>query len=172
MKPWISGLFLVCLVWTTAWAQDENETTLMRIGQTVPGFTIRTIDGQQVSMDGLRGRVVLLNFFATWCPPCNQEMPHLEKMIWQRWKKDELMLLAIGREHSGEELKAYKKEKGVTFFMAPDPERQIYGKFATQYIPRNVLVDREGKIVYQSRGYTEASFQELVDTISGLMEND
>lgn len=141
---------------------DEAETTLTRIGQQAPNFTVRTIEGGEFELHDLRGRVVLLNFFATWCSPCLQELPHLELEVWQKYKNDSFMLIAMGREHNKRDLVKFTDVVTFTFPMAPDPKREIYNKFATTYIPRNVLIDKSGAIIYQSVGYSEEEFAKMI----------
>ncbi len=140
--------------------------TVNNTGDPVPGFTITTIDGQEIDMEKLKGKVVLLNFFATWCNPCMVEMPSLQKKIWERFKDDDFFLLALGREHTVEEMKEFVKVKGFTFPVAADTGRAVFKKFAVQNIPRNVIVDKNGNIVYQSVGYTKEEFMRMVDLIA------
>ena len=150
-------------------AQDEAESTLTEVGQLVPDFSVTTIDENIFDIQKLRGDVVLLNFFATWCPPCMKEMPHLEKDIWQVFKESGLIVIAIGIEHSAVELQKFNKEKGFTFHIAPDAKRDVFKLFASAYIPRNVLIDKQGKIVYQSVGFEKKDFAELKNKIASLV---
>jgi thiol-disulfide isomerase/thioredoxin len=117
-----------------------------------------------------KGTVVLINFFATWCGPCMGEMPHIESDIWQPLKGDKFLILAIGREHSKDELIKFKKEKGFTFPIAPDSKRAVYSLFAKQFIPRNVVIGKDGKIAYQSMGYTKEEFGKMIDRIKALLK--
>ena len=155
---------LLALMTGTVFAGGSDSTTVTAVGQTVPEFSYMTDTGKQLSIRDMQGRVVLINFFATWCPPCKKEMPELEK-IWQELKDKEFYLLSIGREETMKTVRDFKKEWKLSFPMAPDPQRKIYSKFATQTIPRNVLLDEDGTIIYQSEGYTEAEFMHMLALI-------
>ena len=164
-------VFLVLLgCFSLSPAQEPDSTSLTKTGDRVPDFSVELISGKVLDMEALRGKVILLNFFATWCPPCQQELPVLEEKVWKQWKDADFQLISIGREHTAEEVTALREEKGYTFPMGSDPERTIYKKFATAYIPRNYVIDQEGKIVYQAIGYTEEEFQKILDLLAKLIK--
>jgi peroxiredoxin len=98
------------------------------------------------------------------------EMPHLEKEIWQRFKAKPFVVLAIGREHKNEELKDFAKKHQLTFDVAGDPDRAVYGKYATMYIPRNYLIDTDGKIIFQEMGYSQEGFDQLITAIEKALK--
>jgi len=145
---------------------DIKASTVIEVGQEVPGISFTTTEGKSYSMKDLRGKVVLLNFFATWCPTCMKEMPALQKQVWDKYQSsDEFFIVSIGREHNMKEMKEFKQKKPYDFHFAPDTGRVIYKKFAKKYIPRNVLVDRKGKIIYQCTGYKEDEFKEMLGVL-------
>ena len=161
----IAIVVLLLLLSVLLLAQVTDTTTLTKVGQAVPNFTVTTLDGKVVKIAELKGKVVLINFFATWCGPCMGEMPHVEKEIWQQLKSEKLVVLAIGREHSKDELIKFNKEKGFTFLIAPDPKRDVYSLFAKQFIPRNYVIGTDGKILFQSMGYSPEEFNKMVELI-------
>ena len=161
----IAIVVLLLLLSVPLLAQVTDTTTLTKVGQAVPNFTVTTLDGKVVKIAELKGKVVLINFFATWCGPCMGEMPHVEKEIWQQLKSEKLVVLAIGREHSKDELIKFNKEKGFTFLIAPDPKRDVYSLFAKQFIPRNYVIGTDGKILFQSMGYSPEEFNKMVELI-------
>ncbi|MFA4840022.1 MAG: TlpA disulfide reductase family protein, partial [Candidatus Neomarinimicrobiota bacterium] len=88
---------------------------------------------------------------------------------WQKYQKDSLVVVAIGREHKAEELVKYAQEKNFTFPMAPDPERKVYNLFASMYVPRVFLIDKTGKIIYQTNGYDEEEFGRLIVMVRNVL---
>jgi peroxiredoxin len=120
----------------------------------------------------LKGDIVVLNFFAIWCGPCLSELPRLEKEVWQAHRGDGFKLFAIGREHTAAELNAFRKEHGFTFSLAEDPERDTYSRFAEKTIPRTYVIDRDGTILYQSKGYDPAEFTRMVAVINDALKTD
>jgi len=145
---------------------DVQASTLIESGQPVPQFSFETTDGKEYSMAELEGNIVLLNFFATWCPSCMAEMPALQEQVWDKYKDhDNFLMVSLGREHSMKEMKEFQDKKEYTFSFAPDTGRVIYSKFAEKYIPRNVLVDKQGKIIYECTGYDKAEFDKMLSTL-------
>jgi peroxiredoxin len=136
-------------------------TSLVEAGETAPSFAIQTADGQQFLLDKLRGKIVLLNFFATWCGPCLQELPHIQE-IWERNQhRDDFVLLVVGREETTESVMAFRQEHGYSFPIACDPERTVFGLFAKQFIPRTYLIGPDGKIIFATTGFDDEEFEAL-----------
>jgi peroxiredoxin len=158
---------LALAIWLSpAVAEDYSQTTRVKLGDAAPDFSCQTLAGSEFALSKEKGKVVLINFFATWCGPCMAEMPHLDKEISQKFgSRTDFKLVAIGREHSAAELAKFVKEKNFSLPIAPDPKRDIYGKYATQYIPRNFVIGKDGKIKFSSVGYSEKDFQELIEVI-------
>jgi peroxiredoxin len=164
MKCCLFG-FIIALLGGVAIATEEAETTLVKTGVAAPPFSAMTTDQAEFSTEKLKGKVILVNFFATWCGPCLQELPHLESKVWAKFKDQGLAVVAVGREHSVDELAKFKAEKKLTFPVAADPKREAYGKYATMYIPRNFVIGGDGKIVFQSVGFVPAEFDQMIKVI-------
>ena len=142
----------------------------IRENQILPSFSVKTESGVLKSSN-LKGKIVLINFFATWCAPCMQELPLLQKEVWEKYKNDKkFSLLVIGREHSQSEITEFKTKKGFTLPIYPDEDRSIYTLFAKEYIPRNYIIDAKGKIVYTSVSFDEAEFKKMVNKLDELLK--
>jgi peroxiredoxin len=162
-------LLIVVLSIMSLAATDEENSTLTKVGDAVPQFTIQTIDGQTLTPQSLKGKVVLINFFATWCGPCNEEMPHLQK-VSQEITDKRFVMVSVGREHQPDEVKKFAQDKKLSFSFAADPKRDVYKLFATQFIPRNYVIDSNGKIVFQSVGFTEEELGRMTQAIKKSLE--
>ena len=148
---------------------------IIRVGQTVPDIKWTQTDGKTVSIKDLRGKVVMLQFTASWCGVCRREMPFIERDIWQKHKDNkDFYLVGIDRDEPKATVEAFAKQTGVTYPLALDPGADLFAKFALREsgITRNVLVDREGKIVMTTRLYNEKEFQKLVKKIDSLLKGN
>lgn len=151
-------------------AQTQAEETLVKVGEQVPDFRVEMFDGKIVDIKELRGKVVLLNFWATWCPPCWQELKRVQRDVIDRFKEEDFVFLPISRQDSYEKIKAFREQTGHRFPMGMDPDRKIYSLFATATIPRNFLIDKNGKIILAEKGYSEESFTHLIQAIGKALK--
>ena len=144
---------------------SPEEATLVKDGMTAPAFEVQMFDGSTIKLANLKGKVVLLNFWATWCPPCRAELARVQKDIIERFQGEPFVFIPVSRGEKRETVAAFREKMGYTFPMGLDTESTIYKKYAQTYIPRNFLIDKEGKVVKASVGYDEAEFAELVKLI-------
>ena len=166
------ALFTLFVGVDCASAQDEEiaKTTLVKVGDAAPDFTVTMFDGEQLTLSKLKGKVVLVNFWATWCPPCREELTHVEKEIIKAFEGQEFVFLPISRGEKRETVEKFRKKMGYSFPMGLDPDQSIFNKFASNYIPRNFLIGKDGKIVYLSVGYDEKEFKELISAIDKALK--
>ncbi len=145
---------------------------LVKVGDLAPDFTLNYTDGNEFTLSQLRGKVVMLQFTASWCGICRNEMPHIESDIWQRHKDNaDFVLVGVDREESKEVVEAYTKKLGTTYPMLLDDKGDVFASYAVRKsgITRNVLIDRDGRIVMLTRRYVEPEFKQLVATIDSLL---
>ena len=154
----------------SSFGQDLNDdymkSSLVKLNQQVPEFSFTNKDGKSIKLSDYKGKVILINFFATWCGPCMKEMPYIQKDLWEKLKNnDKFIILSFGRDHSQEEVNIFIESKKFIFPIFADKDKSIYNLFATKYIPRNYLIDSKGKVIYASTGFSEKEFEELKATI-------
>lgn len=155
-------------------AQADSTGYLVRVGQMAPDFNITLTDGKQINLAALRGKVVMLQFTASWCGVCRKEMPFIEKDIWLKNKNNpDFMLIGIDRDEPLDKVLAFMKSTGVTYPMGLDPKADIFAKYALRKsgITRNVLIGRDGKIIMLTRLYSEEEFSSLVKRIDEELKN-
>ena len=145
-------VILFCLLAHIAYAQDDK--SLVKVGDAVPAFVISHDDGTQIVSSSYKGKVVLINFFATWCPPCQKELAEVKNTLWPKYK-----------------LKTYNKKKGFEFPLYPDKDRSIYSAFAESLIPRSYLIDKQGKIIFAGSGFNEDDFKALMGKIENALKD-
>lgn len=148
---------------------DFQTTTLARAGETAPDFTVGMFDGSTVTLSELRGKVVLLNFWATWCPPCREELTHVQSEIIDRFAGREFLFLPVSRGESRQDVAAFREKTGYDFPMGLDSTRMVYDRYASNYIPRNFLIDAEGRIVKATVGFEPEEFDELIRAIEATL---
>ncbi|MBQ2423564.1 MAG: TlpA family protein disulfide reductase [Alistipes sp.] len=176
----ILAIIAILLFWnpqqTTAAPMPQSQeqveaSTIAKQGTMAPDFTVELFDGKTLKLSELRGKVVLVNFWATWCPPCREELTRVQKEIIDRFAGKEFVFLPISRGEEYNTVAAFRKRMGYDFTMGLDPDQKIFRRYATNYIPRNFLIDRDGKVVLASIGYDKAEFAHLIETIEKTINN-
>lgn len=124
-------------------------------------FTLTDLQGKEWHLKNLRGKVVLVNFWATWCPPCRKEMPDLQA-LYEKYKDQGLLILAISDEEVAK-VRPFIAERKISYPVMLDPERKVNGLFQVEGIPKSFVYDRDGRMVAQSIDMrTRSQFQEML----------
>jgi len=116
------------------------------VGNVAPDFTLKTLDGKQVTLSQLRGKVVLLDFWATWCPPCREEMPALEA-AYKKFAGPDLAFVAVDLAENDVTVGAFAQQFGITFPIALDGNGQVTDTYNILPLPTSFFIDRSGKVV-------------------------
>lgn len=177
MKKFMSLMMLICacLLGQPAKAQQvtpDDAGYIVKVGDTAPDFEMELTNGQKVKLSDLRGKVVMLQFTASWCGVCRKEMPFIEKDIWLKHKDNkDFALYGVDRDEPLVKVAAFAKQTGVTYPLGLDPGADIFAKYADRKagITRNVLIDRSGKIVMLTRLYNEEEFSSLCKKIDEML---
>ena len=141
------------------------------IGDVAPDLSLDLIDGTNIQLSDYLGKVVVLQFTASWCSVCIREMPHLEKDVWQKFKSDGVVLIGIDRDEPIEVVKAFKQKTGVTYPLALDPGAKHFSKFAhiNAGVTRNIVIDKNGKIVFLTRLFDDKEFEKMIEKIKEII---
>jgi peroxiredoxin len=146
---------------------------LVKVGDIAPDFTLSLTDGTSFTLSQNRGKVVMLQFTASWCGVCRKEMPFIERDIWLPNKDNkDFVLVGIDREEPLEDVKKFAQTTGVTYPLALDSNANVFASYAERKsgITRNILIDRDGRIVKLTRLFNEQEFKELVEAIDSLLK--
>lgn len=135
-----------------------------------PDFAVPDLSGQAVRLSGLRGQVVLLNLWTTWCPPCREEMPAMER-VYQKLKDRGFVLLAVSQDEAGKAVvEPFVRSLGLTFPVLVDPEHQVGDRFQVWGYPESFLIDREGRIVERIIGPRDWAAPAQIAALERLLE--
>lgn len=166
----LCGMLLAGCIWGEEQAGPE-ESSLVRTGEAAPDFTAAMTDGSSQRLSDLRGKVVLLTFWCTWCPTCQEEMAAVGKEAVERFAGRPFVFLPVSRGESLEEVRGYLAREGLGFPSGIDPEGAIYGLYATLYVPRNYVIGPDGKVVHQNADYTPQDFVQVVAAIEAALSD-
>jgi len=159
----IKQLLFFLLSLTIAFSQTPDDRGyIVNVGDDSPSFVLDFPDGSQTSLADLKGQVTMLQFTASWCQVCREEMPQIEKKIWKVYKNLGLNVIGIDRDEPADVVTKFAKEVKVTYPLALDPGADIFALFADRNsgVTRNIILGPDGKIVFLTRLF---EIQEFVD---------
>lgn len=173
----IIGLLVFAVV-LGAYVSGQEKTVyengyLVKVGDKAPDFMINEAGGKSYKLSDLKGKIVMLQFTASWCSVCRTEMPFIEKEIWLEKKSDRLVVLGIDRDEPLDKVLKFKKDIAVTYPLVLDPGADIFGLFAQKEagVTRNVIIDRTGKIIFLTRLFEKEEFEQMKKVIFAALES-
>lgn len=178
--PYVAALLLMGGVVVTAWlARDSNRPVIA--GEPAPGFSATLLDGTPVTLEELSGKVVLLNIWATWCPPCRFEMPSMQRLR-EAIPDDDFLVVAVSVDaaEAGQpdafgriagDVGEYVAENGYTFTVWHDPSGGVQRTYQTTGVPESFLIGRDGLIYKKVAGPTEWDAAEYQDMVRRLLDS-
>jgi len=152
---------LAVLIASSAFAADA--------GGPAPAFTLTTLTGDTANLSQYKGQVVMVNFWATWCGPCQQEMPLLDQM-YKKYKMGGFTLLGVNVDKDAPPVKELLARKPVSFPVLLDPANQVSKAYHVDEMPSSVIIDRKGEIRYVHRGYKPGDENDYQDRIRQLIK--
>jgi cytochrome c biogenesis protein CcmG/thiol:disulfide interchange protein DsbE len=166
------GLVIVALavVMATQVGGDPtaDSTTSQLLGERAPDFTVTTLDGEQVTLGSLAGRPVLVNFWNTWCPPCEEELPALKEFARRHAEDPDFELVGIVRDDGEDAVRRYVKAEGLDWTIGMDPDAAAALAFGTRGQPETFAINAAGRIVGTQIGAASLrDFEALLDAAQG-----
>lgn len=152
---------------------DVGSPPIVR-GAIAPGFELPLLGqaegapGSTLALDSLAGRVVLVNFWATWCEPCEREMPAMER-LYQALASKDFELVAVAIDEKAADVPAFRESRGLSFPIVLDLDQKVYASYQTMGVPESLLIDRDGRIVERYVGPRQWDAPEYVDRIRALI---
>ena len=146
---------------------SPGTTQGVQVGNPAPDFQLQDLDGQPVALSNLRGKAVLLNFWATWCPPCRREMSYIQE-IYDEWPEEWLVVLAINIGESASKVREFIQNYGLSFPVLLDTKEDVAQKYNIRGIPTTFFIDKDGiirvKIVgaFPSKAAIERNLNEII----------
>jgi peroxiredoxin len=136
---------------------------------TAPNFTLKDINGEEVKLEDYRGKIVFLNFWATWCPPCREEMPSMER-LYTEFKNKDFTILAVDLREKPNSVKAFGKKLGLSYPLLLDSDGTVHLDYGIRSIPTTYLVDRQGYLIGSALGPRDWASDESFELINHLLE--
>tara|TARA_B100001758_G_scaffold240002_1_gene244998 strand:- start:649 stop:1164 length:516 start_codon:yes stop_codon:yes gene_type:complete len=165
--------FIFFLLSINSFSQNNmNRGYKVKVGDIAPEINLKLLDGQLVTNESLIGKVVVIQFTASWCSVCIKEMPHLEKEVWQRFKDDDFILIGVDLKEELEVVEEFIQKTKVTYPFTIDKDGGLFESFTLPKagVTRNIVLDKSGNISFLTRLFDQKEFQEMIEHIGLLLD--
>ena len=166
---WVAGAAIVAIVLAVYFQQGGNPQPAgpaALTGQQAPSFTVAQLGGGSSALDAYRGRVVVMNLWASWCPPCRAEMPDLQR-LYNAYRSRDVVVLGVDQGESGSRAAAFAQSLGIHYPILIDQQQQYGRVYAALGMPTTIIVNRDGVVVHGFDG--ALSYDQMVAAISPLI---
>ena len=167
-------LLIVLIIVTQISCAQEDPTRgyKVKVGEQSPELNFTLMDGTQHTNESLKGKVIVLQFTASWCSVCRKEMPHLESEVWQQFKNEDFLLVGIDLKEDREKVERFITQMEVTYPFTIDEDGSLFESFTLPKagVTRNIVLDKNGEIIFLSRLYDEKEFNEMITVIKAELK--
>ena len=166
----LGGLVILVLAFGIVWLQSSKYEPLT-IGMAAPDFSLPDIEGKTVRLSDYRGKVVFVNFWATWCKPCKEEMPSME-ILWENFKSEDFVMLAISMDRvtTKKDIPPFIESMKLTFPILTDSWGQTDKRYKLMGVPETYIIDQSGVLREKVIGPRDWTLPESVTTIVQLVQ--
>jgi peroxiredoxin len=152
-------------------SQPRGQFSAPALGEAVPNFTLRQEDGKVVALGDFRGKIVLVNFWATWCPPCIEEMPSLNRLA-ERYADKGLQIVGLSVDEDADAYQEFLARNQISFLTVRDASRGTSDRYGTFKLPESYVVSREGRLLRKVIGAADWTSQEMLTYFDGLLSGE
>ena len=172
MKKYFVLTLLFIFAITACSLNNINRGYRVSVGDPSPSIELTLLDGAEITNKNLKGKVVVIQFTASWCSVCIKEMPHLEKEVWQRFKGDDFILIGVDLKEELAVVEEFIKKTKVSYPFTIDADGSFFDSFTLPKagVTRNIVLDKNGDISFLTRLYDEQEFSEMVSHIDILLK--
>ena len=167
MKKNIFSILFLLIALTVSGQEIYENQYLVKVGDSIADFEVALTDGSIFKLSEQRGKVVMLQFTASWCSVCRKEMPYIEQDIWQKLKDDDFVLVGIDYKEKPEMVHDFAKQMKISYPLGIDSTGAVFHLFSQEGagVTRNIIINKQGEIIFLSRLFKLPEFNEMKDVI-------
>ena len=162
------ALLLLVGVFVVFFSQPYGQSRAPALGDRAPSFTLRDTGGQVVALQDYLGQIVVLNFWATWCPPCIEEMPSLNR-LQERYNDRGMKVLAVSVDEDPDDYRNFLTQNEIAFLTLRDPSRRVSLQYGTVKLPETYIIGRDGYLLNKIIGPADWMSQEMLSYFDSLL---